>query len=162
MKTLCALILLAVFVAVPITAQSIDHQPQYFLAIGGGVKTYSTPYSFAYGSFGAKIADATWSMTTIEMTAVSSSTRTGIARALFQQGPVTLGVLGDIGASTNDTGNVGLALSGAGFVDVQIKKLPGVSITATARMLKTAVQDPLNSGGIKPIFTGGLTYSFGK
>jgi len=86
------------------------YQPDYFLLAGGSYDYYGqTPAGLT--SFGARIADKTYSLTSMDIGTragnTAASMRTGIARVLAQPGNFTLMGLGDAGITTAAGVNLG-------------------------------------------------------
>jgi hypothetical protein len=116
---------LLMFSVLGLCAQTAPYQPDYFLAAGGSYDYYgNTPAGLTV--FGAKVADKTYSLTSMDILSrngnSAASMRTGILRLLTQSGNWNLGLLGDAGITTSAGVNLG-SYSGGGMVAYDIGQL---------------------------------------
>jgi hypothetical protein len=152
------LLLLSLLLSLACFAQDAPIQPQYW--VGGGAtynRAAAPPTGAGWLSFGAHVADRTYSFSTLDMTATTSSIRTGVARILTQSGSFTLMALGDAGVTTI----AGVALgsfSGGGLVLYDLgsvsKKLAGVQAVAVVRVVG------VTATSVNPIFEIGFGKAF--
>jgi hypothetical protein len=152
-----ALLFLATILAMAQT-NSVDtaYQPQFVLSAGAGWNHYAAPQSAGWMTFGARIADGTYSLTSIDMTSQTSSIRTGLSRVLIRQGYFTLTALGDAGIASG-SGTAGAAFSGGGSVLYDISRWSKVEHTyliGTVRVLKTTLTE------VQPVFALGIGKAF--
>jgi hypothetical protein len=131
-------------------------QPAYVVLAGG---EYDRTAGTAAGlvSFGARVADRTYSYSTIELKAArQSSLRTGVARIMSQKNGWTLLALGDAGLTT-DTG-VALGAFSAGAVALydisNLTHVDGLHAFGGLRVLKVSSQS------VEPVFEFGLAKEF--
>ena len=106
-------------------ADAAPYQPDYFLAAGGSYDYYgNTPAGLTL--FGAKIADKTYSVTSMDILSRNGNSaaamRTGVMRLLVQNGNWNLGALGDAGITTAGGVNLG-NFSGGALVAYDIGQL---------------------------------------
>ena len=163
MKTLAVIICILAALSLPTFAQDASQasfQPPYWLGAGTSYNYYSTP-SVAAGwvSFAAKVADRTYSFSTIDMTQTQASIRTGVARVLAQSGSVSLMALGDAGLTTVSGVALG-SFSGGGILLYDLgtfsKRLNHVYATGALRVIS------VSSTSVQPVFEVGLSFSLGK
>jgi len=135
-------------------------QPQYWIGAGTSYNYYATP-SVAAGwiSFGARVADRTYSFSTLDMTQTQASIRTGVSRILAQSGPVSLLMLGDAGITTLSGVALG-SFSGGGMLLYDLgafsKRLKHVYATGVMRVIG------VSSTAVQPVFEVGISFSLGK
>src|SRR5262249_35209775 len=107
-------------------------------------------------SFAAKVADRTYSFSTIDMTQTQASIRTGVARILAQTTNVSLLALGDAGVTTTNGVALG-AFSGGGVLLVDLgkfwSKLSHIYATGALRVIG------VNSTSVQPVFEAGLSFT---
>jgi hypothetical protein len=145
---------------IPVAAVNVPsaaYQPAYVIAAGGGLSPYaSNERAHGWMTFAAKITDATYSLSTVEMMQSGASLRTGLARMLIQQGPFTLTALADAGLNSG-SGNIGAALSGGGMLAFDIGKWTRVDKTfliGTVRIYKLGFE------AVAPVFGIGIGKAF--
>lgn len=144
--------------------------PSMFLAFGGGGSPYTDLHYGVTGSFGVRIADGTFSVTSLDMgskftsvpqlnaagnpvldkagapvmtnsRAVISTIRTGVQKRLIQSGAVGVYASLDAGISAGAGATTG-AFSGGGTVTYDIPKHPNLFAYGNMRILKTPQNDP--------------------
>ena len=155
MKLLTLTVLLALL-AVAGIAQTADATPQYSIAAGAGFNYLESPQAKGWATFAAKIADKTYSLSTLDMTSKGSSLRTGLLRTVYSSGGFTLGILADAGVVAGQ-GSVGGAFTGGGVVTCDISKfakVPGAFAVGAVRVVQAA------GGGVSPTFSFGVGKNF--
>ncbi len=156
MKTRLVLCLLALALVLPCLAQTTLEQPQYLLGAGAGFNSAASPRTNGWMTFGAKVTQNNYSLTTLEMTGKRSSLRTGVARVLLEKDRFALIALGDAGVQAGSE-NAGGAFSGGGSLLYDISrwvKTSNAYAVATVRVLKTSLED------VQPVFSFGFVKTF--
>lgn len=128
----------------------------YWMATGAGFNQYADKQVSGWVSFGVKMADKTYSYTTVETTAAGSSTRTGVAQLMVQRAGLKVMALGDAGSVTKD-GALGAAYSGGGVIAYDLSKvfkISGLHAVFTVRALNGSVI------GLQPAFAFGFGKAF--
>jgi hypothetical protein len=157
-------VLLGVAFATAAAAQDIPFQPDYLVAAGGSYSKYSSPpVAAGWLSAAVKVADKTYSITTLDMGSTSSSLRTGVARLLKQSGNWTLSLHGD-GGVTMPNGALGgttVALGSFSAGGMLLYDLGGLS-KALAHVYAVGVVRILsiNSTSVQPVFEVGIGKAF--
>jgi len=160
--------------------------PSMFLVFGAGGSPYTDLHYNVTGGFGARLADGTFSVSSLDMgtkltsaqqldskgnpvldkagnpvmtntRAVVSTIRTGIQKRLVQSGAVGVYALVDGGLSAGGGSTVG-AISGGGTVTYDIPKHPNLFAYGTVRILKSPQNDPAasNSAVVQTAFSVGI------
>lgn len=150
-------LLLAIVFCVIAAAQTPD-QPQFFVAAGGSYSHYTAPpVAAGWMTFGIKVADKTYSFSTIDMTPTVATARTGVSRVLVQSGNVTLMALGDAGMATLGGVTLG-SFSGGGLLIYDLagvnKRLAHIHVVALVRVVA------INATMVQPTFGLGIGRSF--
>lgn len=96
--------------AVPVIPPPIKYQPSYFLMAGASYDYYGST-SATLTTFGARIADRTYALTSLDLFSRNGSSaaglRTGVGRILAQPGNWNLMALGDGGILKTEGRNLG-------------------------------------------------------
>lgn len=136
--------------ALPAFGQTSD-QPAYILAFGGGFSEATDPHYTMTGTFGIRIGDGIYSLSSADMSTrldpatkrrvVFSTMRTGFEKVLLKSGPFTLAAHADGGVSVGSGSAVGL-VSGGGTLIYDIPRRPNLFIYGTYRALRSPQADP--------------------
>jgi hypothetical protein len=152
--------ILALLASAAFAQETANFQPQYWLGAGSSYNYYAAPPAHAgWISFAAKVADRTYSFSTIDMTQTQAAIRTGVARILSQSGNVSLLALGDAGLTTVNGVALG-SFSGGGILLYDLgafsQRLQHVYATGALRVIGTG------GSSVQPVFEIGLSFSLGK
>jgi hypothetical protein len=141
-------------------------QPQFLVAAGAGFNHYETPQTTGFLTAGVRVADKTYSLTSIDMASTRSSMRTGVARVLIERDNFVLLALGDAGVATGG-GAFASAYSAGGIMAYEIGKwlkMPRLYAMGAVRVLRTAIPDTAVAGGsfqsVQPKFEFGVAKAF--
>jgi hypothetical protein len=159
-------------VGMGVQAQS---KTQYFVTLGAGVSQYTDPHSTMTGSFGARITDGLYAVTSLDMGSrldpeakarrPVSTIRTGVEKVIAQQGLLTLSVHGDAGLQAGP-GNLTSAFSGGGTISAllpsKLKLPPGTFAFGSVRILnRPATISQVDQATVQMAFTFGIGFAFG-
>lgn len=136
------LVLLTIFLALPLLAQTPIEEPSQFFSVGTGVQGLGPVQPFGYYSVSQHVTTGTYATEINEYArvkggAVASCARAGISKVLWTISPFALGVVGDAGACEAATGSASGALAERGFVTFKFGKSRW-SLVASAENLKIA------------------------
>ena len=132
----------------------------YSITFGGGYSRWAEPNAQAWGSF--TYCQAEWCpyLAWTNLGGPEATVAGGARRNLARQGPLTLFLLGDLGAATSESGALGMALGGGGGIDYDLgvltNRLQNFSLTALVKA------DKATTTTVHPTFGFGLTYTFWK
>jgi len=129
-------------------------QPSYATGAGISYDHYADPpMGAAWVSFAAKVADKTYSFSTVDQTPKIASIRTGLARILFEDGRWSILVTGDGGLVTGNSLALG-SFSGGPMVLYSVGS--AFHISAIMRVVSAA------SLPVRPVYMLGVWRTFGK
>jgi hypothetical protein len=166
MKTILAVLTLSFcvcsFAQTPAAADST-----MVLTFGAGASQFSEPHVGITGSFGVRVADGTYTLTSIDAGAkydaatkqlVQLSTiRTGIQRRLVNAGPLNLFAALDAGLATGAGATVG-SFSGGGSVTYDLPKHPELFVYGALRAVKAPGD---TTGAVQTAFSVGVGVRIG-
>jgi hypothetical protein len=144
--------------ALTLHAQETIYQPQFWVGAGLAYNYYAAPSAAAgWISLAVRIADRTYSFSTMDMTRVQASLRTGVSRILTQSGNFTVVALGDAGLTTINGVALG-SFSGGGML---LYDLGGVSPKLKHSYVTTVMRViAVNSTSVQPVFEFGISKGF--
>lgn len=136
-------------------AAQIPDLPQYFVGAGLSYNRYASPRLAAgYVSFAARVGiTPAYSITTIDLTATSSTVREEGAFVLARQGKLTLFALGGAGL-TLGSGSTTRALSGGGGILYQVRTR--LQFIASIRLANCTAACAVNTNGASVQAVGAL------
>ncbi len=146
-----------------LSAAAVAQQPtpQYWVAAGAGWNHYSAPQALGWVNAAVRLTENNYSLTSIDMTSVNASIRTGFARILTRKGNWGLLLLGDAGVMSGADAVTG-AFGAGGAVTFDLSRFvraDGIHLVVACRVLKSGFSDgPLNH--VKPVFEFGFSKSF--
>lgn len=132
-------------------------EPQFAISAGLGWNHFDTPQIKGWGTFAARVADKTYSLSTLDMTSKAASVRTGILRNVFVGGGWTIGVLADFGVVAGESSVAG-AFTGGGAVTrdlSKVTKIPGAFAVGAVRVVQLG-----GGAGVSPTFSFGFGKAF--
>lgn len=149
-------LILALFLLAGQCMAQVQEAPQYVLGAGAGFQTYSDRIVQGWMTAAVRVAERTYSITTVDMTVERASVRTGMGYVLVQQGPWRLIGLGDVGIASGG-GHAGGAYSAGGslFYDIsRWTRVDGTYAVGAVRVFGSSV------ASVRPLFEFGISKTF--